>query len=86
MNKKKKNEQPMELNDVALEATSGGTIFVRCDDNTQQDVWGYTDVDGNVRKAASFADALILNGGKASKDDRKKLEEAGFTVWKPYFK
>lgn len=85
MSKKKKSEQPVELDDAALEATSGGTIFVGFNDNTKEEVWGYTDVDGNVQKAASFEDALMLNGGKASKKDRKELEKAGFTVWKPYF-
>lgn len=85
MSKKKKGEQPVELNDAALEATSGGTIFVGFNDNTKEEVWGYTDVDGNVQKAASFEDALILNGSKASKKHVNELEKAGFTVWKPYF-
>ncbi len=84
MNKKKKSEQPMELNDAALEATSGGTIFVGFDANTNEDVWGYTDVNGEIRQANSFEDALMLNGSKATKKEIKNLEKAGFTVWKPY--
>lgn len=83
MSKKNNGEQPVELNDADLEATSGGTIFVGY--NNTKEVYGYTDVDGNIQKADSFEDALMLNGKKAAKKQIKQLEDAGFTVWKPYF-
>lgn len=74
----------MELNDAALEATSGGTIFVGYTDNNEE-IHGYTDVDGNIQKADSFEDALMFNGKKASKKQIKEMENGGFNVWKPYF-
>ena len=89
MSKKKKGEQPVELNDAALEATSGGTIMRRTlglADGTYSHEWAATTPDGSFREGyTNLTDALAFNSGKASSKSIKEMEKEGWTVFKPNF-
>lgn len=86
MNKKKKNEQPMELNDVALEATSGGTIMNRIasvdENNNISYEWAATTPDGKMRTGLTMEQALTSNSGKGSSKDIKAMKEDGWRTVK----
>lgn len=85
MSKKKKCEQPIELNDAALEATSGGTIFVRASETSEDGLeWAYTDANKKIVKNSSFTDALVFNSAEASDRRIKKMEKDGWSVWSLY--
>ena len=89
MSKNKKSEQPMELNDAALEATSGGTIMRRTlglADGTYSHEWASTTSDGSFREGyTNLTDAMAFNSGKASSKKIKEMQEDGWTVFKPNF-
>ena len=90
MSKKKKGEQPMELNDAALEATSGGTIMKKLDidelnkNGTFSYEWAATAPDGKMQTGLTMEQALAFNSGKGSSKDIKGMKKDGWQTVKFY--
>ena len=86
MSKKKKSEQPMELNEAALEATSGGTIMNRIasvdENNNISYEWAATAPDGKMQTGLTLEQALAFNRGKGSSKDIKAMKEDGWRMVK----